>query len=138
MILVPRSLIPDLSRGRINITADTFRLQLLAATYAPDMAAHSRRDSIAAHELPTANGYTQGGAGIAITDVTDATLRRTTWTFAATTFSTTSAATARYAAVVKWRGGAASTDELIMVVDFGIAQSGPFLIPSQAMQFHYP
>lgn len=128
-ILSPFSLLPDLFNGRINIGSDSFRLILLASTYAPDMAIQSRRSDFAAHELPTAGGYTQGGISSTITTATDP---DTGIVQVSLTGGTLGDATnqARYGAWVKWTGTAAN-DVFLLLIDFGRDTPGPFIIPTQ-------
>ena len=53
--------------GAVDLTAaDHFRVALVASTYTPDLT-NSTWNDVTADELATANGYTQGGFGIAQT-----------------------------------------------------------------------
>lgn len=133
MILLPYSLATDLWRGRLNIASDTIRLIILADTYVPNRATHSRRSSVASHELATGGGYTQGGAVVVPTDATDTATGIHTLTLVGATLGGNSNI-GRYACWYKARGGAAADDELIAILDFGASITGPFVIPSQLIK----
>ena len=131
-ILRPLSLAPDLWRARINITSATIRLILLADTYVPSMATHSRRTSFTAHELPTAGGYTQGGIVVSITEAIDTNVQTVDYTFVGGTLGS-SANTARYGAWFVWTGTAVN-DIFLLLIDFGRNQTGPFIVPNQKIR----
>jgi len=128
----PLSLAPDLLRGRINISADTVRVILLADTYVPNMTTHSRRTSFTAHELATGGGYTQGGIVVSITETIDTGNQSIDYSFAGGTLGST-ANTARYAAWFNWTGTAAN-DIFMLLLDFDRNQTGPFVIPAQKIR----
>lgn len=106
--------------GSINWTSDTIKVSLHTASYTPDQDAHDFYNDLT-NELPTANGYTAGGATLGTKSVvaTDATnivsLRAadTAWTPAAG-----ETLTARYA-VIRKDTGTASTSALLGYVDYG-------------------
>lgn len=131
-LLRPLSLGPDLWRARVNFPADTFRLILLADTYVPDMATHSRRTAVTAHELATGGGYTQGGVVVSITEAIDTDQQTIDFTFAGGTLGS-SANTARYGAWFKWTGTAAD-DIFLLLLDFDRNQTGPFIVPNQKIR----
>lgn len=128
----PLSLASDLWRARVNMAADEFRLILLADTYAPNMATHSRRVSFTAHELATGGGYTQGGIVVSISETIDSALQTVDYAFAGGTLGS-SANTARYGAWFKWTGTAAN-DIFLLLLDFGRIQAGPFVVPAQKIR----
>lgn len=133
-LLRPLSLSVDLWTGATG-SSGTFRLLLLTDSYQADMASHSRRSHLTG-ELPTANGYTQGGATVTITSATDAATLRHTLTLGGVTGTwTSSSLSARYAAWVHWTGGASSADPLLAVLDLGRMVNGPLNIPSQSLVF---
>lgn len=125
----PLSLAPDLWRARVSITADTFRLILLADTYVPDLVTHSRRTAFTAHELATGGGYTQGGITVSLTETINTSSQVVDITLGGGTLGGSSN-TARYAAWFKWTGTAAN-DIFLTLLDFGRNQAGPFIVPAQ-------
>lgn len=128
------SLSVDLWSGAVS-SAGQFRLLLLSDAYVPSLATHSRRSNLTG-ELPTAHGYTQGGAIVTITSAVDGATMRHTLTLGGVTGTWTSTAlAAQYAAWVQWMGGAASADPLIALLDLGRLVSGPLNIPSQSLVF---
>jgi len=57
------------SDGSIDLDTDTFKVMLVASGYTPNAGTHTQKSDVT-NELPTANGYTAGGA----------TLGSVTWT----------------------------------------------------------
>lgn len=53
-----------LLRGQINLETDPLKMILLSSGYTLNLA-HQQLSDVAAYELPTANGYTQGGLALA-------------------------------------------------------------------------
>lgn len=110
------SLIADMALGNIIPGTHTFRMSLHTSSYAPNKD-HDRFDDVT-NEVANGNGYTTGGAIVTITFTTDNANDRTSVSFSepswpAATFS------AAYGVVRRDRGGAASADELVAVLDFG-------------------
>lgn len=110
------SVLRDEAIGGINYNADTFKVMLVTSAYTENKDTHTKRSDIT-NEVVGA-GYTAGGNVITVTvpavdnvnDRLDISLGGTTWP--------TSTITARKAVIYKSRGGAATADELIAVVDF--------------------
>jgi hypothetical protein len=134
-ISLPNSLSPDIWRGRINLSADTFRAILLGGTY-EFVATHSRRSDLTSFEIAATGGYTTGGVTVGITDATDTTTRRHIVTLGGVSFGT-GPITARWVAYVKWRGGAAGDDEIIALRDFGrlVVSDGAMIVPSVTIAY---
>jgi len=114
--IIYTSFFEDLARGAIDLDTDTIKVLLTTSTYAENKDGHTKRSDVT-NEV-TGTGYTAGGNTAAITitkdlvnDRLDVTLGGTTWP--------TSTITARKAVYYKSRGGAASADELIAVIDNG-------------------
>lgn len=109
--------------GGIDLDSDTLKVSLHSGSYSPNQDTDDFFDD-ASNELSTANGYTAGGvtltSKVASYDAASNEVRLdaddVTWAF-------TAAVTFRYAVIRKARGGAASADELIGVVDFGASQT---------------
>jgi hypothetical protein len=112
------SLLDDISKGNIVANADTFHLLLVRSTYTFDKAAHHKRSDITGEV--TGTGYSAGGSAITITPALDDGNNWETWTLGSVNWPTcTLDNPARAGVVCKWRGGAASADELLFYVDFG-------------------
>lgn len=111
----------DLGNGAIDTDGDTFKVLLTTGTYTPSLTAHTKRSDVT-NEV-TGAGYTAGGKTLAsVTWTLDTTNHRTAFDAADVTW-TTSTFTARYAVIYKSRGGAASADELVALIDFGADQT---------------
>lgn len=108
--------------GAIDLDTDSFKAMLLSNAYSPDQDAHDFRDDVTANEV-TGTGYTAGGSALAGVSVTyDAASNEVRILWNDVTWSS-STITARYAAIYKSRGGAASADELLAYIDFGTDMS---------------
>ena len=114
--LIYDSLLDDISKGNVVPSTDTFYVLLVTSSYTPNKGTHAKRSSVT-NEV-TGTGYTAGGQSVALTEALDTSLHKVTYTFATTTW-TTSTITARGAVIYKRRGGASSADELVAYVDFG-------------------
>lgn len=116
--------------GVIDLDTDTFKVMLLTSSYTPDRDSHVFRSDLTNEVSGT--GYTAGGATLASVTVTqDNTNDRAVFDAADTTWSSSTIAAARYAVIYKSRGGAASADELVCLIDFASDRSsdgGPFTI----------
>lgn len=110
----------DLARGSIDLDTDTFRVMLVTSAYAFDKDAHTKRNQVT-NEV-TGTGYTAGGVITTCTIAVNTTLDRTTYTFSAVNWPT-STITARGAVCYKARGGASSADELVWWNNFGTNQT---------------
>lgn len=111
------SFIDDLARGNIDADTDTFYALLTTATYAEDKDAHTKRSNVT-NEIAAGGGYVAGGFPVTVTVTKDNANDRVDialggFAIPAATIS------ARKAVYYKRRGGAASADELVAVVDFG-------------------
>ncbi len=122
----------DLGRADIDLAADTFRMMLVTSSYTADKDAHDRRNDVT-NEV-TGTGYTAGGNTCTVTVAVNTSLDRTTYTFTAVNWPT-STITARGAVVYKARGGASSADELIFYNDFGtnVVTSGTTFTVAQSV-----
>lgn len=107
----------DVAKGNIVLSTDTFKLMLTTSSYTPSKSAHAKRSDIT-NEV-TGTGYTAGGAAATITltaasgnaDLEAFNMADVSWT--------TATITAAYAVLYKSRGGAASADNLVWLIDFG-------------------
>lgn len=133
--LIYTSFFNDLLRANIDFDVDTIRVMLVTSGYTEDKDAHAKRSSIT-NEI-SGTGYTAGGATVTCTvaavdtanDDQELTLGGATWP--------TSTITARKAVYYKSRGGAATADELIAIIDFGADVSttaGTFTLNSSTIR----
>lgn len=138
----------DVMTGAINLSADTvmgagatIKVVLLSASYTPDIDAHTRYSSISAHEISLADpgrtvGYTGGGLWLSgVTFSIDNSNDRAALDASDSTWPNATI-TARYAAIVKVRGGHGNFDNLLGYIDFGSNQSssnGNFTISWNAL-----
>ena len=103
------SLPADVFNGNVK-TTDTFRAILCSSAHTPDRL-HTKRSQLT-NELPTANGYTQGGAAVTLSVSTNTSTHKMLLTIGSVSWPSSSL-TARSLHIVRWRGGAASADELV-------------------------
>lgn len=107
----------NLAIGAIDFDTDTFKVMALGASYAESFDVHDKRDDLTNEASGT--GYTAGGNAVTITVAAyDAANNRLDITLGGTTWPG-STITAQKFAYYKSRGGAASADELIALVDNG-------------------
>jgi hypothetical protein len=107
----------------IDLDAATWKLALATTTYTPDRDTHDFYNDVT-NELPTASGYTAGGVtltGIAFSyDVASDQVRvdsaDPSWTFSANV-------TWRYGIIYIDTAGAATTDPLMLLLDWGSSQT---------------
>lgn len=107
------SFLADVFAGNCN-TTHTYRMTLHTSSYVPDRAVHNRFDDVT--NQVTGTGYTAGGEVVALTTSTNTTAHTMTLTIASASWAS-STITARYAVIRRARGGAASADELVAVID---------------------
>lgn len=131
------SFLADVFAGNCN-TSHTYRMTLHTASYAPDRATHNRFDDIT--NQVTGTGYTAGGEIVALTTSTNTTTHTMTLTIASASWPT-STITARYAVIRRARGGAASADELVAVIDNGANASSSattFAVAASTWEIPFP
>lgn len=114
--LIYNSFFEDLARGAIDLDTDTFRVLLTTSTYSENKDTHLKRSDVT-NEV-TGTGYTAAGNTATITVTKDTVNDRLDVTLGGTTWPT-STMTAQKAVYYKSRGGAASADELVAVIDNG-------------------
>ena len=110
----------DLSRGAIDMDTDTFYVLLTTSSYSESKASHTKRNAVT-NEI-TATGYTANGKVVACTVTKNTSTHQQTFQFASVNW-TSFTGTARKAVYYKYRGGTASTEELVAVNDFGSDQT---------------
>lgn len=97
----------------VDFVADTIKVTLHTSAYVPNQATHEFASSLT-NELPTANGYTVGGATLGTKSVVVTSLT-TAYRAAATSWTASGSLTARWAVV--WKDtGVATTSPLLAYV----------------------
>lgn len=115
--LIYNSFWDDLARGAIDADTDTFKCLLVTSGYTEDKDAHTKRSNVTS-EVAAGGGYAAGGQAVAVSVTKDLANDRVDITLGG--FSIPAATiTARKAVYYKSRGGAATADELVAVIDFG-------------------
>lgn len=111
----------DVFKGNITVSSDTFYMMLTTNSYSPSKSANAKRSDVTNEVSGT--GYTTGGSAVAVTltaasgngDLETVNLADVTWS--ASSFTTA------FGVVYKHRGGAASADNLLCLLDFGGSQT---------------
>lgn len=114
--VLPYALGEFIAKGSVDFDTDSFKLLLVTASYTPSQT-HDYRDDVTANEV-SGTGYSAGGKASVCTvtrtnGVTSCAFADVVWD------APTDGFTARYGIIYKSRGGAASADELVAIVDFG-------------------
>lgn len=115
--ILSNSLFKYMANGSVDFDTDTFKCMLLNNSYTPSKS-HDYLNDVNSYEV-SGTGYTAGGnaATPTISAVDNVNNRvEISWSIASWTTATITAA---YGAIYKSRGGAASADELIGIIDFG-------------------
>lgn len=131
--LIYDSVTRDEANGAVNFGSDTFKAMLVTSTYSPNKKTHTKRSDVT-NEV-TGTGYTAGGVAITCTVALDTANDKTTLTFGAISWAS-STITARGLAVYKSRGGASSADELVFYDDFGadiVSTAGTFSVAASTI-----
>ena len=116
------SLLNDEARGNIDFDTDTFKVMLTTSAYIENKDTHAKRSDVT-NEV-TGTGYTAGGNVATVTvNAIDTANDRIDITFGGTTWPASTITGARKAVYYKSRGGAATADELLSVIDQGSDQS---------------
>lgn len=107
----------DLARGNIDADTDTFYCMLTTSGYVEDKDAHTKRSNVT-NEVAASGAYVAGGFAATVTVTKDTANDRVDISLGAISIPSATI-TARKAVYYKRRGGAATADELVAVVDFG-------------------
>ncbi len=107
----------DLARGNIDLDTDTIKVMALTGTYTEDKDAHTKRSNLTNEVSGT--GYTAGGQQVTVSITKDTANDRLVITLGGATWNNSTLANVQKFAYYKSRGGAASADELIALVDAG-------------------
>jgi hypothetical protein len=111
------SLLDDQAQAKINFASDTFKCMLLTNAATPSKTAWLKRSDVT-NEVAATGGYTAGGVTATVTATKDTVNHREDISLGGISISSATI-TARYAVYYKSRGGLASADELVAVIDFG-------------------
>jgi hypothetical protein len=114
--LIYDSVTRDEATAAVDFDTDTFYAMLVTSSYVPNKGTHAKRSDVTNEVSGT--GYSAGGAASAVTVALDTSNHKTTITFGAVSWASSSI-TARGAVYYKHRGGASSADELVAYDDFG-------------------
>lgn len=114
--LIYNNALDNVARGTIDFDTDTFKAMLVTSGYAEDKDAHEFRSDVTNEVV--GSGYTAGGATVTVNVTLDTANDRIDISLGSLSLPT-STITARKAVYYKSRGGLASADELIAVIDFG-------------------
>jgi hypothetical protein len=120
--LIYNSAARDAHVGNIDFDTDAFKVMLVTSAYAENKDTHTKRSDVT-NEV-TGTGYAAGGIAVGATvSAVDTANDRVDVTFAAVSWPGSTITGARKAVYYKSRGGAATADELVMVVDAGSDQN---------------
>ncbi len=119
--LIYNSFFEDLARGAIDLDTDTFKVMALGAAYSESKTAHTKRSDLTNEVSGT--GYSAGGATATITVTKDNANNRLDVTLGGVSWPSSTITGAQKFAYYKARGGVASADELVAVIDNGSAVS---------------
>lgn len=114
--MIYNSALADALSGAIDFASDSFKVMLAGSGYSPDKDADQKRSAVT-NEV-TGTGYTAGGAAVTVSVTKDTANDRIDVSLGGISLPS-STITARFAVYYKSRGGAAGSDELVAVVDFG-------------------
>lgn len=115
--LIYNSFFDDVARGNIDLDTDTFYCMLTTSAYVEDKDAHTKRSNVT-NEVAASGGYVAGGFVATVTVTKDTANDRVDIALGGITVPSATI-TARKAVYYKRRGGVATADELVAVVDFG-------------------
>ena len=107
-----------IANGAYALAGATVRAMLVTSAYVPDQVNHKKRSDVTG-EVTGAAGYTAGGQVVTVTASVNSGLHYENFTVQSPQWSSASI-TARGVVFYHSRGGAASADELISYLDFGM------------------
>jgi hypothetical protein len=119
--LIYNSCLDDTVRGIVDFDTDTFKVMALGAAYTENKDTHLKRSDLTNEVSGT--GYTAGGNSVTVTVTKDLANDRIDISLGGTTWPTSTISGAQKFAYYKSRGGVATADELVAVIDNGTAVS---------------
>ena len=119
--LIYNSFLDDVFRGNIDCDTDTFKVMVTTSAYTENKDTDLKRSAIT-NEV-TGTGYTAGGNTVTVTVTKDTTNDRIDVSLGGTTWPSSTISGAQKFVYYKSRGGAATADELVAVVDNGTGVS---------------
>lgn len=114
------SVLRDIATGAVDCDTDTFYVMALGAAYS-ESKNHTKRSDLTNEVSGT--GYTAGGNSVTVTVTLDTVNNRVDVSLGGTTWPSSTISGAQKFAYYKRRGGAASADELVALIDNGSAVS---------------
>lgn len=132
--LIYTSALDDALRANINYATDTFKCLLVTSAYTENKDTHTKRSNIT-NEVVGA-GYTAGGTVATVTVTKDTANDRIDVSLGAVSWPNATI-TVRKAVYYKSRGGAASADELVAVIDFAsdvVSTNGTWSLTSSILR----
>lgn len=114
--IIYTSVLRDMANGSVDIDTDTFKVMALGAAYT-ESKNHTKRSDLTNEVSGT--GYTAGGNTVALSITLDTVNNRVDITLTGTTWPSSTISGAQKFAYYKSRGGAASADELVALIDNG-------------------
>lgn len=132
--LIYNSCLDDALRAIIDFDDDDFAVMLCTSAYAANKDTHTKRSDVT-NEVVGAS-YDEGGLAATVTVTKDIANDRIDIELGAASWPAATI-TAAYAVYYKSRGGAASADELIAVIDFGgniVSTNGTFSLTASTLR----
>lgn len=115
--LIYNSFWEDLAKGNIDPDTDSIKCMLVTGSYSENKDTHTKRSDIT-NEIAATGGYTAGGVAVSVSVTKDTANDQIDIELGGLSIDPATI-TAAKAVYYKARGGAASADELIAVIDFG-------------------
>lgn len=103
----------EISKGQMNLSADTFIMALITNTYVPAPNTDTLWSAVSGNELTTASGYTAGGVVLA-SETDTLTAGTVTFTAASPSWSGFSAGPFRYGVICRRAGGSLVSGDLLL------------------------
>jgi hypothetical protein len=132
--IIANSFLEDIAKGNVDCDSDTFYVMAMGAAYA-ESKSHAKRSDFTNEVV--GSGYTAGGMAATVTVTKDNVNNRLDITLGAATWPTTTLTGVRKFGYYKRRGGLASADEIVAVIDNGsdvATSSGPLALTASTLR----
>lgn len=129
----------DMARGLIDYDTDVFKCLLTTGAYVENKKTHTKRSDVT-NEIAATGGYTAGGVGVTVTVTLDSVNDRIDIALGGFTIPNATI-TAGKAVYYKSRGGVATADEIVAVVDFAgnvVSTSGAWSLSASTQRLSNP